>query len=569
MGRGTLLIAVAGLLGAASVAYIGLRSQFEMNDEQHRYEHQVVARDVALSGLDRGLSAVKLELMGVDRSFGDRPVSGGIYDVAISENHYGDLNLTSRGSVGDMRHEIESNVIFESPLQAALAIAGEGLRVDSSGTYMISGMDARMPSVKTGAGFLRAVKGVMTDNPAAYNEVRSRITAESMQGDGGDGSVSQGVDVYAYENVFGQAISRSDKIFPVPPYFGSFGTANDPAVVQVNGDFEPTGTFKGRGILIVQDGDFVVGNDFLWEGLVLIRRSMAADLNVRMNGNAVVYGGMAIFDAPGGASSAACEDVPFTITGVETVPTVPFLLKTEVLGAAISYGGSYDMPVTSRVHKGDSSVDPWGTYNEALTGNVNRDGTFSYEPADALPGGTGITVSGTSWVRNDGDGTSNDHWNPYMEQNSETGGSQLKVLRNGDPVPDIQGYLDQGSVADFVSNFIDPLSNTISLEPNQSIYLFELGTSNSASAAYDFQDLVVLVSMLRSDVGCSFGGGTGAEIAFSMTGSTQIRYSGEAIAKLGSKVPAIESEIKVVVAAQRDVLVTPEEIPVTAAAEVR
>ena len=497
--------------------------------------------------------------MDVDRSFGDRPVSGGLYDVAISQNHYGDLEVSSRGTVDQMRHEIRSNVTFESPIEAALVLAGEGLTVDSAGTYLISGVDSRMPSVKTGSGYLRSVKGIMTDSPSARSEVESRITAESIQGDGGDGSVAHGVEVSEYEAMFSQAISRADKVVPTPPYFGSFGSLNDPAIVQVAGNFVPTGPFRGTGILIVQDGDFVVGDGFSWEGLVLVRRSMATDLNVSMNGNAVIHGGMAIFDAPGGFSYALCEDVPFTIDGVETVPTVPFLLKTEVLGAAISYGGAYDMPVTARVHTGPSSIDPWGTYNEALTGNVNRDGTFTYEPAEALPGGTGITVSGTSWVRTSGDGTSNADWTAHMEQDSELGGAQLKVLRNGDPVPDIQGYLDQGSVADFVSSYIDPLSNRISLEQNQSIYLFELGTSNSASAAYDFQDLVVLVSMLRSDDGCSFGSSSSTELAFSMTGSSQIRYSGEAIAKLGSKLPSVEQTIKVVVASQRDVLITPEE----------
>ena len=566
MGRGILLVVMAGVLGAASVAYIGVRSQFEMNDEQHRYERQVVARDIALSGLDRGLSAIKLELMDVDRSFGDRPVSGGTYDVAISENYYGDLSVTSKGTVGQMRHEIQSNVIFESPIDAALVLTGEGLDVDSSGTYLISGMDARMPSVKTGSGYLRSVKGIMTDTPASRFEIEGTITASSINGEGGDGSVSHGVDPSTYETIFVQAMSRSDKVVPTAPYFGTFGTINDPAVVTVVGDFQPSGPFTGRGVLVVQDGDFIVGNDFKWEGLVLVRRSVAADRAVEMNGTSVIYGGMAVFDAPGGFSASTCKDVPFTIDGVSTVPTVPFLLKTEVLGAAISSGGSYDMPVTSRVHTGSTTNDPWGTYTQALSGNVNRDGTFTYEPSDPIPGGTDITVSGTSWTRTGGDGTVNEDWSKHMEQDSQTSGSQLKVLRDGDPVPDIDGYLDQGSVADFVGQFIDPLSNRISLEQNQSIYLFELGTSNSTSAAYDFQDLVVLVSMLRSDAGCGFGGGTSNELTFSMSGSAQIRYSGEAIAKVGRKIAAVEQSTRVVVASQRDVLVTPEETPTTTVA---
>ncbi len=76
----------------------------------------------------------------------------------------------------------------------------------------------------------------------------------------------------------------------------------------------------------------------------------------------------------------------------------------------------------------------------------------------------------------------------------------------------------------------------------------------------------MLVSMLRSDAGCGFGGGASSELAFSMSGSAQIRYSGEAIAKVGRKIAAIEQSTRVVVASQRDVLVTPEETPTTTVA---
>jgi hypothetical protein len=51
-----------------------------------------------------------------------------------------------------------------------------------------------------------------------------------------------------------------------------------------------------------------------------------------------------------------------------------------------------------------------------------------------------------------------------------------------------------------------------------------------------------------------------------MNGSAQIRYSGEAIAKVGRKIAAIEQSARVIVASQRDVLVRPEETPTTTVA---
>ena len=73
------------------------------------------------------------------------------------------------------------------------------------------------------------------------------------------------------------------------------------------------------------------------------------------------------------------------------------------------------------------------------------------------------------------------------------------MLRNGDPVPSIDGIYGQGSVKDFVSDYIDVSSNTMALEDNEVIYLYELGTTYSSSSA-DFQDLVVLVSLSASPV---------------------------------------------------------------------
>ena len=65
------------------------------------------------------------------------------------------------------------------------------------------------------------------------------------------------------------------------------------------------------------------------------------------------------------------------------------------------------------------------------------------------------------------------------------------VLREGDAVPDIDGFLDQGNVVSFLTDYID--NNKINIGKNDVIYLFELGTTNTKSAAADFQDLVVLV----------------------------------------------------------------------------
>ena len=82
----------------------------------------------------------------------------------------------------------------------------------------------------------------------------------------------------------------------------------------------------------------------------------------------------------------------------------------------------------------------------------------------------------------------------HIEANSHEQSQQVKVLRDGDAVPDIKGMDDQADVLQFIKPYIDFDSNKMTLDENQAIYLFEIGTTNVSSSAADFQDLVVLVT---------------------------------------------------------------------------
>jgi len=64
-------------------------------------------------------------------------------------------------------------------------------------------------------------------------------------------------------------------------------------------------------------------------------------------------------------------------------------------------------------------------------------------------------------------------------------------------VPKISGYNGQEGVESFLTNYIDE-NGLVTLDGNQAIVLFELGTTNLSSASADFQDLVTLISLRRS-----------------------------------------------------------------------
>jgi len=196
------------------------------------------------------------------------------------------------------------------------------------------------------------------------------------------------------------------------------------------------------------------------------------------------------------------EDPPvdFDIVGGHVVPTEDFALKLKVLGAAITYGGQYNIPVTTQLKIGATTVDPFGSFTQPVGGNVND----ALNPRHIIspniyPANTPISVAGTSWVKKKSwySGNSNSHWKKYLTVNSDMNTPSVLVLRHGDAVPNITPFMNQNNILDFIRDYVDAATGTVVLDENQAIFLYELGTTNLASAAADFQDLVVLVTLAK------------------------------------------------------------------------
>jgi len=196
------------------------------------------------------------------------------------------------------------------------------------------------------------------------------------------------------------------------------------------------------------------------------------------------------------------ELIDFDIEGDNVTPSEDFAVKISILGAAISMSGQYDIPVSVRTRVGGTSYDLWGDYGKALDGNVNDDNN----PRDFIfpqqyPAGTSVSVLGRSWIKknHNSKGHKENHWKTYMSvDGSASDSQQLIVLRDGDDAPQIEGFLDQGNVVDFIRDYIDPDTNKVVLDENQAIFLYELGTTNMNSDAADFQDLVALVTLAKT-----------------------------------------------------------------------
>ena len=197
------------------------------------------------------------------------------------------------------------------------------------------------------------------------------------------------------------------------------------------------------------------------------------------------------------AEEVADETVDFTIDEGVLVLEENASAAYKILGTAISYGGQYDMPVTTKIRFQEPDgnvtvVQPFGNYGSPTSGGVSAG--QSYSPGTVYEAGTELTVIAKSWYKRSSrySGSRDSHWRKYLEIDSNSS-RNVKVLRDGDEVPQISGFLNQGSVVSFLGGYI--ANNKINLEANQAIFLFELGTTNLSSSAADFQDCVVVVTL--------------------------------------------------------------------------
>ncbi|MDO8340317.1 MAG: myxococcus cysteine-rich repeat containing protein, partial [Candidatus Burarchaeum sp.] len=83
--------------------------------------------------------------------------------------------------------------------------------------------------------------------------------------------------------------------------------------------------------------------------------------------------------------------------------------------------------------------------------------------------------------------------NPGLTVWSDEAGIQVEVLRNGDTLPTYAPYLSQASFGTILGPYL--VNGTVVLAPNQAIVIWELGGTDVNSPAFDFQDLVLLVTL--------------------------------------------------------------------------
>ncbi|WP_035798116.1 PulJ/GspJ family protein [Crocosphaera chwakensis] len=172
------------------------------------------------------------------------------------------------------------------------------------------------------------------------------------------------------------------------------------------------------------------------------------------------------------------EDTPiFTINGKKLTVAQSADIKFEILGGEITCGaGGVDIPVTTNLYINETK-QTWDTDSPLNLPNQESGTTFDVE-----------SIAGNRSVCG----------KYYLETSTaDADNQQVEVLVNGDPVPDVAPFGDQSTIESFLTDYIE--DGKIKLAENQAIYLFELGSKDKSSSAFDLQDNVVLATVDSAD----------------------------------------------------------------------
>ena len=172
------------------------------------------------------------------------------------------------------------------------------------------------------------------------------------------------------------------------------------------------------------------------------------------------------------------EGGQFAIENGQVIPKTNYTAEVKLVGTAMTYGAyGSNVPISSSIQVGSESYDPW-------PGNVNDWGNPRTKTLTDQSKNEGISVTMHAAT-----GTTVD---------SSSGGSAVRVLRDGASPPSLGGLGNQADAEAFIQPYID--NGTVTLAENQAIYLFELSGDTDPSLSHvDYQDAVVVVSLTTSD----------------------------------------------------------------------
>ncbi|MEM8599004.1 MAG: hypothetical protein AAGF99_03705 [Bacteroidota bacterium] len=314
MGKLTLLIAFATVLGSSLVVYTARTNAFEAASDRADAQADLIARQAAQAGHNLVIGAM-LDDDGFKSQldFEQQAFQGGAFEVDYRpSSDRQSLTFEVTGVFGGATHRVSSRYNWiPADFPGPLWIDAPYVSADLAGSS-ISGGPTQNNVYYAFDRFERARLSPLV----SFQDMRDAFAAEldavrtsgaSLRLEDTMDAIIDYTDALSLDDLYITALGAIDggdvvldAASPAVTGTATYGTATDPVVVYKENSMALSGTLRGHGLLIV-DGTLEVTGTLEWNGLVLVR-SFESFLPIRFPGRATINGALLVdqYGAPPG-----------------------------------------------------------------------------------------------------------------------------------------------------------------------------------------------------------------------------------------------------------------------------
>ena len=336
MGKSILLVTLGiSVIISLFILKLNANSKEGLSVSVNMFE-QNQARLIANSGVEIYLEKLKADKNLLDKTFTNNNLFGGTYDVSI-QGPDTMIKVTSLATFQDVTHKTivfaKADKIPFIPGPGAMYLTANTIssfkKTGIGGSVLIDGNNHDINGNLLGDGIV--TPGIAVDGDVQRDQVKNIIKANAIDqvlGTGGLPSVvtiSNTTDWNAYAL---QLIENPDIIIDTQSKIqkmNNWGTTSDPKITFVNGDIalNNSETAEGCGILVV-NGNLSINGNFTYRGLIIAYKE--TNIEIKLNGNGKIYGGMVV-----AGNSIVIESASGNFSTLYSLPAmnlVASLLKT-------------------------------------------------------------------------------------------------------------------------------------------------------------------------------------------------------------------------------------------------
>lgn len=312
MGNGTFIIVTAAIIGGFIVLFNGQKQSYEMDREiSQEHESQILARELALSGMNMATGEAHRNwdaaVQSINSSLSEVEQRGGRFEAKATELSSTAMDITVSGHFGTKMHEVRHSIALASPLDAPFIVDAPLVDPTFSDTFLIEGVDRRPPSTGGSLPPTAMDKPGLTTNLTVVRNHFGKSLAGNMKrvrgvvddkGTIGSGSLHLTKDWEVdLEALYDEAVNHPDRITLPGSIDGglsgkTLGSSDAPIIAHIPTNAIITGQVTGYGMLVI-DGDVTISDNFVWEGIVLVRDE-TNDLVANYGGEATIYGSLIV-----------------------------------------------------------------------------------------------------------------------------------------------------------------------------------------------------------------------------------------------------------------------------------